>query len=104
MGQVNDVRSQIANGAAASHLLVQAPDFIFPIMGHDPLLEVYCPEVVNLPKSTRIDQLTDHAHRRHKTVVKSHHMLHTRFFYRLQHSLRFFGRAGKRFLAQDMFA
>ena len=81
------MRTQVTDRAAARYVLIQAPDLWRAVMGHNPFLQVYRPEVINLAQGTLVDQIADHAHCRYKAVVESHHMLDIRFLDRIQHLL-----------------
>ena len=102
--EVDDVRAQVAEGARARELLLQAPDQRRVVLRHDPFLQVHGAVVVDAPQLAALDQLVGLPHGGHEAVVEGGLVLDLRLLHRVQHLLRFFRRAGQGLLAEDVFA
>jgi hypothetical protein len=102
--QVDDVRAQIAQRAAARHILREPPDHRHVVVRHDPFLQIRGAEVVDAPQRAALDQLAHLADGGHEAVVEGDHVLDARLLHGVEHRLGFLGGARQRLLAEDVLA
>ena len=101
-GEVDDVRREVADCAAACVLGAEAPGVEARILG--PVLEVARSEVADLPELAALDQLAGEPDRRHEAVVEAAEVLDPGRRHARPDLVRLVGVAPERLLAEDVLA
>src|SRR5882672_1013148 len=103
-GEVDQVCAEVAEGARAGDLLLEAPDVGRVVVRHHPLLQVDRAEVVDAAELSGLDEVVGEPDGRDEAVVERGLVLDLGFPGGVPHGLGFFRGAREGFLAEDVLA